>query len=377
MNLALQDVRHQWRRFIATGVGLGLLFAIVLAMGGIYRGLVEDATLLVDRLHADLWIVQRDSRGPFAERSTVPESLELRARAVPGVAWARSFSTITIQPSHRGKLLRLALVGLDWPEDTGATLPLVHGRALAASHRELIVDRTLGLAVGERVRLADDDFEVVGVTTGLVASGGDALGFVAEQDLRKIQNYLAPEAQRLASTAGLIAREPGVAAILVGITPGAVLEEVRGRLAVWSDVTVHTVDEQRHFLLAGVVDKARRQIGMFRALLALVSGIVVSLVIFNMTVAKTREIALLKLMGAKLSVVAGMILQQSIMLAVLAYSLALLVAQVLFPLFPRRVVVGVEELVGVFVLSIVIAVLASLAAIRRALSIPPTTILAG
>jgi hypothetical protein len=65
MNLALRDLRHQLRRFVATGVGLGLLFAVVLAMGGIYRGLVEDATVLVDLMGADLWIVQRGTRGPF------------------------------------------------------------------------------------------------------------------------------------------------------------------------------------------------------------------------------------------------------------------------------------------------------------------------
>jgi putative ABC transport system permease protein len=41
MNLALRDVQHQIARFLATAVGLGLLLTIVLAMGGIYRGMVE------------------------------------------------------------------------------------------------------------------------------------------------------------------------------------------------------------------------------------------------------------------------------------------------------------------------------------------------
>ncbi|MBZ4421749.1 ABC transporter permease [Myxococcus sp. RHSTA-1-4] len=377
MNLAMKDVRHQWPRFVATGVGLGLLFAIVLAMGGIYRGMVEEAVVLVEKLGADLWVVQRDTRGPFAERSYVPEVLATRARAVPGVRWARAFSTLTLQPVHRGRVLRLTLVGLSWPEDRGASLPLVSGRVLGTAHRELMVDRTLGLALGEALHLGDDTYRIVGLTQGLVSSGGDALAFVSQSDLERIQNHLAPEARRLARVAGAPPMDPGVSAVLVGVAPGASVEEVRARLARWGDVTVHTTGEQKSFLLDGVVDKARRQIGLFRALLALVSGIVVSLVIFNMTVAKTREIALLKLMGARLGLVVGMILQQALLLSLLAYGVALGVSRFAFPHFPRKVVVGPEELLGVFALSVAIALLASLAAIRRALRIPPTTILAG
>lgn len=377
MNLAWRDVGHQKRRFLATSVGLGLLFAIVLAMGGIYRGMVEDAVVLIDRMGADLWIVQRDTRGPFAERSVVPGSIELRARGVPGVAWARAFTTITIQPKHRGRVLRLSLVGLSWPEERGAALPIARGRALAAAHREIVVDRSLGLELGEALSLGDETYRVVGIGAGLVSSGGDALGFVTEGDLGRIQGYLAPEARRLARAAGAPPGDAGASAILVGLRPGASVEGVRARMERWGDVSVHAAEDQRRFLLEGVVDKARRQIGLFRALLAVVSGIVVSLVVFNMTVAKTREIALLKLMGARLGLVAGMILQQSLLLSLLAFGVALAVSQVAFPLFPRRVVVGPEELAGVLALSVIIALLASVAAIRRALQIPATTILAG
>ncbi|MCL4197678.1 MAG: hypothetical protein KJZ69_09320 [Phycisphaerales bacterium] len=64
MNLALRDVRHNLGRFGLTAVGIGLLLMIVMGMGGIYQGIVEDATLLVDELDADLWLVQAETRGP-------------------------------------------------------------------------------------------------------------------------------------------------------------------------------------------------------------------------------------------------------------------------------------------------------------------------
>ena len=378
MNLAYLDLRHQLRRFLATAVGLGLLFSVVLAMGGIYRGMVEDAVVLVERAGADLWIVQRGTHGPFAERSVIAATVENRARAVPGVAWARPFSTFTLEPSHRGRALRLTLVGLSWPEDKGASIGVLRGRALERSRGEIVVDASLGVDVGEVLVLGDDRYRVVGVGKGLLASGGDALGFVTHADLSRIQAYQAPDALRAARldpTGG--AAVVGPQAIIVRLAPGVPIDTVRRRMAAWTDVTVYTSAEERAALLDGVVDKARRQIGLFRALLAVVSGIVVSLVVFNMTVAKTREIALLKLMGAKLGLAVGMIMQQALLLSVLAYGVALAISQVAFPLFPRRVVVGPSELTGVFLLAVGIALVASLAAVRRALQIAPTTILAG
>lgn len=97
MNLALKDIRHNLGRFILTTVGVGLLLMIVMGMGGIYRGVIEDATLLIDRVGADLWVVQRNTRGPFAEISRVPSSLVHRVQAVPGVQMAREFVYHTIQ----------------------------------------------------------------------------------------------------------------------------------------------------------------------------------------------------------------------------------------------------------------------------------------
>ena len=71
MNLAIKDIQHNIGRFILTVLGIGLLLMIVMGMAGIYRGLIEDATLLVERIDADLWIVQKDTRGPYAEVSRI------------------------------------------------------------------------------------------------------------------------------------------------------------------------------------------------------------------------------------------------------------------------------------------------------------------
>ena len=68
-----------------------------MAMGGIYRGMVEDALSIVRSPGADLWVVQKDTNGPFAETSRIPEDLYRIMRAVPGVREASPIAFQSVQ----------------------------------------------------------------------------------------------------------------------------------------------------------------------------------------------------------------------------------------------------------------------------------------
>jgi putative ABC transport system permease protein len=402
VNLAFRDLRRQKARFGATALGLGLLFAVVLAMTGIYRGMVEDATLLVDRMGADLWVVQRDTRGPFAERSTVPPEWEDRLMAVAGVRRARSFSTAALQRDTRHGPLRMTIVGLAWPADRGQGLPLVAGRPLDTAHRELVADLTLGLGLDETLVLGDETYRVVGLTRGMSSSSGDGLLFASELDARAIINAQAPEARRMereARQARLFRSDldtpaledrlrderavlPVLAplpanAILLDLEPGSDADRVARELNRWPDLAAFTAQGQRDLLLKGVVEKSRQQLGLFRAILGVVSGIVVGLIIYTMTVAKTHDIALLKLMGARVSVVVKLVAYQALLLGAIGYGFALVLSVAAFPHFPRRVALGPGEYLGVGAFILILVLAASAAGIARALRIPATLILAG
>jgi putative ABC transport system permease protein len=111
MNLAIRDIRAHKMRFLLTCLGLGMLLTVVMAMSGIYRGLVADATRIVNVVPAQLWIVQHDTRGPFAEASRLPENLQYSIAAVPGVRRASPVSFQNVQIRHGDKLPRMMLVG--------------------------------------------------------------------------------------------------------------------------------------------------------------------------------------------------------------------------------------------------------------------------
>jgi len=126
-----------------------------------------------------------------------------------------------------------------------------------------------------------------------------------------------------------------------------------------------------------MVDKARRQLGMFRALLTIIAAIIMALIIYTLTLDKIYSIALLKLIGARNHVILGLILQQAMLLGVVGYVLAYTLGVRLFPYFPRRVVLANEDLVQLAVVVLVISILASLLGIVKALRVQPNTVLMG
>jgi len=402
MNLAAKDIQHNLGRFALTVFGIGMLLMIVMGMGGIYRGLIADATLLVQKIGADLWLVQGDTRGPFAEISRVPANLEDRARAVPGVADSRRFVSHTIQRAYQGRPLRMVVQGLAWPEDTGDWIPLTDGRSLRQAHYELIADRSLGLPLGAVLSLGKNRYRVVGLTKGMVGTGGDGLAFFTVSDAQAIQFDVPGEAMRLERAArqarvgaedlgqlnplllersgGLSSTLPALApaqvsAVMVTLQPGADAAGVAATFATWPDITVYTAQQQVDLLLSGMVEKARRQLGLFRVLLIIISTIIMALIIYTLTLDKIHDIALLKLIGARNRVIVGLIMQQALLIGTLGYGLAYWLGTFAFPRFPRRVVIEAPDLLMLAGVVVGISVLASLIGILEAMRVEPNKVL--
>ncbi|MEQ8853837.1 ABC transporter permease [Gimesia sp.] len=398
MNLATRDIRHNLGRFALTTFGVGMLLMVVMGMGGIYRGIVEDATLLIDKIGADLWIVQKHTRGPFAELSQVPSNLTQRALSVPGVLSTRDFIYHTIQRVRNDKPLRIAVLGLSWPTDKGEWIPLKSGRPLGQNHFEMIADESLGLQLGETIKLGKDSFLVVGISQSMISSNGDGIGFFTVADAQSIQSDAAGEAVRLErasrkargerSEMGLqqpsnldLAERPSnelpaisrpqLTAVMVTLAPGADLDQITRIFSGWGDVSVFTKSGQRELLLKGSVEKIRRQIGLFKILLTVIAAVIMALILYTLTLDKLHSIALLKLIGAPNSVILGLIMQQALMLGVLGFGIAYLLGKKIFPLFPRRVILVESDLYQLGVIVLLISIASSLLGIWKAMRVSP------
>ena len=168
---------------------------------------------------------------------------------------------------------------------------------------------------------------------------------------------------------------PMVSAALVTIEPGADPRAVAATIASWPDVTVYSKQQQKDLLLSGMVDKARRQLGLFRALLIIISTIIMALIIYTLTLDKVHDIAMLKLIGARNSVIVSLILQQALLIGALGYGLAYWLGTFAFPRFPRRVVIETPDLLMLAGVVVGISVLASLIGILEAMRVEPNKVL--
>jgi len=396
INLAARDILHGWGKFVFTGVGLGLLIGVTLSMAGIYRGLVDDGQALLAIGGADLWVVQRDTLGPYAEPSSVRDDAYRSLLGVPGVAAAGNVTYLTMQVQHAGGEVRVMLVGFE-PGHPGEPDYLVAGRPITRSHYEAIADVRAGLKLDERIRIRRHEYTVVGLTRRMVSSGGDPMIFVPLKDAQEVQFLKDNDAlvnERARTAANPAFNRPGVPGlleavqasqasshnvnvVLLRLAPSADETVVAGQIRRWKHLEAYTRADMEEILVAKLIATSARQIFMFLVILSVVSAAIVAFIIYTMTLNKVREIAVLKLIGARNRTIAGMILQQALGLGAIGFIVGRTAAGLWAPFFPKFVLLLPGDAVRGALLVLVICSLASIVAIRAALRVDPAAAIGG
>lgn len=377
MNLAYRDIRHGLGRFLLTCVGLGLLLGVVLAMIGIYRGLVVEALTIARAPNVDLWVVEANTRGPFAEASSIPGDTREAIARIAGVANAGAIAYQTVQADDRGKQLRLYVIGYE-PTRPGGPPVISEGRPIARSHYEMVADVTSGLVPGDRIKLGRSTFTIVGLTQHQVNSGGDPAVYVTLADAQKMQFDLAPPSARLQMARGAAgASRDTVNAVIARLQPNADPEGVVETVQRWKHLGAMTQEAQENILTRSLVDRARRQIGLFASLLLTVSAVVIALIIYTMTMEKLKQIATLKLIGAPDRTIIGMIVQQALALGFIGFSIGAILIFTIKDVFPRRVVLEPDNVALLGGVVFVVCLLASGLGVRVALKVDPATAIGG
>lgn len=370
--LAWKDIRFNPLRFLLAAAGVGFLLMGSMGIVGIYRGIVDDAMKTIDSIGADLWVVQGGRQGPFAEGSVVSSDMDRRVEGVAGVHNVRRFVQNNLQFTIAGRQMRIAVTGLDFPKDRGEWLTMAAGRYLQAARQEAIADASLGMALGQVVRLGRNDFTIVGITRGQVDSSGDGLLFVTVPDALDIANARPSESVLLDRADGLgpMADTPSrIAAVVLSVASGTDIQDVIQTISSWGDANVLTAQDERDVLINGRLWRLRLQILFFASLLLGVTGVVIAMTIYSSTMEKLHQIAMLKLIGARDSFILSMILQQALLVGLAAYAVGLGLANVLFPLFPRRVALQPWDLGMIFAGLMAICVAGSWFGISRALRV--------
>lgn len=436
MNLALRDISYHRFKFFSATLGVALLIMVVVAIGGIIRGVILDSATIVDETGADLWVVQAygahpqvGTLGPFVETSRLPQQVYHAIEAIPGVAQASPLATawehVAVMPRPTPlmkfmylntllntaamvkpgwmampKLQRFIVIGYQRGKIGGPPM-IVAGRGILAGHYEIVADVKTGFRLGQRVRLGNFDYTVVGLTRNMVGFTADpviyttlvdAQNIIFQQDpnlLRSQHRSVAQPFTELAATqprlaaplaATAVATAEGtlfINAIAVRLTPGASAQQVAQRITRWQHLEVYTAAQAVNLQLMGSNRLILFQLALFRDILVLIAGIVIGLITYTFTLDKLHEIAMLKLLGAPRGVVYRMILQEALFMGIVGTLAGSALELLIEPYFPRRVVATYGDIAQMLAAMVVVVVLASVLAVRRAMHVDPRSVLGG
>ncbi len=382
INLAKRDIQHTFGKFLVTAMGVGMLLGIVLIMIGVYRGMIVDAKVLLDDLNVDLWVVQEDTLGPFAEASRVHQDMEDAVYTVDGVAKTASLTFQNLQLHTPLKPVRVVAVGFDPFGSVDPVNPerIIQGRGIQRSHYEIVVSDKTGFRLGEKIPIGRNRYTVVGITHGTLSSGGDPLVYISLKDAQELQFSYSNNRIRSDRERGIkdtSTNMPMVNTVVATVRTGYSIDEVAQNIKEGLHKSVYTKEGQKDILTKNLIERASKQIGLFTAILVVVSTIIIALIIYTMTLEKMKEISIMKLIGLPNTMIMKMIVQETLLLGFLAFIFGNLFSHLIYTKFPKRVVLEIPDAWMLFIVIIVASILASLIGIKKVISADPAAAIGG
>jgi putative ABC transport system permease protein len=220
-NLALRNLWHDRLRSAMTVAGVAFAVTLVFVQIGLFLGLLDNASVTIERIDADLWVTSKNTPNvDFAH--SFPESRVQRVRSVPGVARADNllvqFLNLQLPSGAEEGMLVYALEdfarwGIPWRVVEGNLADLRRGDFLVLDDS---AERRYGpFAVGDYREIVGYRVKIIGRTREALSFTTTPIGFL-DYDL----------AQRLAD------RKRGrTTYVLVRLAPGADPAAVRAEIA--------------------------------------------------------------------------------------------------------------------------------------------------
>ena len=380
INLAARDIKHTLGKFTVTAMGVGMLLGIVLIMIGVYRGMMAEAEILLNDIDADLWIVQENTMGPFAESSRVHEDLKSIIYVMQGVDKSEAMTFQNIQLPHREKPVRVVAVGYDI---YGAINPInpnrvIKGRELKSNHYEIVVTDKTGFGLNEKIKLGRNFYTVVGITHNTVSNSGDPLVYISLKDAQELQFlYSNKEIQNNIARGVQNSESFMVNTVVATLKDGFDINEVADDIRKWQHKSVYTAKQQKEILTKNLIEKSSKQIGLFTVILVIVSTIIIALIIYTMTLEKMKEIAIMKLMGLANSIIISMIVKETLLLGIFAFVFGNIFSHLTYDKFPKLVVLQIPDAWALFGVVIIASILASFVGVKKVISADPAAAIGG
>jgi putative ABC transport system permease protein len=341
--LTVRDLQHRRLRVVVVVLLASVVITLLFLMTGLVNQFNQEPYDATDAIGGEYWVLAAGTSGPFTSGGTLPiDTVDALGDGARQVVVARgTLST----PADVGD--EVVVVGGE-PADLQSTMSveaIVEGRAIAAAD-EIVVDETAGHELGDALQLGPTPVEVVGLTSGTTVLAGLPLVFVQ-----------LPVAQDLYFKSR-------------DVVSGALVDEQPS--SVPAGAVVRTSDEVAADAL-GPLEDAIASVDLVRALLWIVTAVIIGAVVFLSALERQRDFAILRAMGTSKRTLMLATATQAVLIALLAALIAIALQRLIRPAFPLQVVVPARALWQIPLGAVVAALLAGAAGLRKVASADPAS----
>src|SRR5258706_2746674 len=309
IDLARKILLYDKLRFIITVCGVGFAVALVLVQTGLFLGLLDNASITIDHLDAEIWVAAKNTPNIDFAR-TFSDAYVNRVRSVEGVERADNLIVWFIRMAlpngaqegvEMYAMERFVEWGMPWKVDEGNLKDLRRGRYVMLD--DSATKRCGTFEVG-------DYREFIGKRMKIIGRTREALSFttapVAFADLQSIQ-ALTPELKGQTNY------------IVVKLKPGAdrqrVIEEIRRRLP-YTDVNTRedwSINSKIYWVTSTGLGL---QLACTILLGCMVAIIIVAQTLYSSTMEHLKEFGTIKAIGAGNGHIYGILARQATIAAV-------------------------------------------------------------
>ena len=300
-------------RVVLTAIGITVLVALILALGGIMHGMRIQARQFVESTGATIWISSEGSGGAFIGFSMLYEEYMAPLHHAQGIK-PKSMSPLVFaqaRPIIHGRPSKAIVVGYQQGKLGGPTRVLegsMFTPSRFADYRpedplplEVVVDERMNLEIGEQITIGGEKLKVVGKSESLMFVLDTPLLFM---DVRTAQKVL-------------FANYPSVNMMIAKATERFSPADVAGNLDEDGTIEVRTLKQTLDDIIETYVTEPMKAVMFLRVMLWLASGILVAMITYVTTLEKTQEIGVLKAIGASNGYVVALIIKQVALMSVI------------------------------------------------------------
>jgi putative ABC transport system permease protein len=370
VHLARKNLLHDKLRFAITIAGVSFAVTLVLVQVGLFLGLLDNASITIDRLDADLWVTSHNTPNvDFAH--TFPDTRVQRVRSVPGVEKADNLIIWFMQMSLPSGATEGTLVyamenldqwGLPWSH-TGAPI-----RDLRRGKNMMLDDSALKrygpFAVGDYRELLDHRLQIIGQTHGARSFTTTPVSFMEFGQAQSMDSQLDGETTY----------------IVLRCTPGAdvnaVARQIRKRLP-YNDVYTREQWRNRSRDYWTVNTGIGLNAYLTVALGCVIGIVVVGQTLYTATMEHLKEFGTVKAIGGSNSDIYKILIEQALISAIIGFVLGVIPTFFIGPLVEMgdlKLIIPPVMFLYVFLGTVAMCLGASLISFRKVASIDPAMV---